>query len=53
MEFVTILGFDRLEDVKGFMGEDYETAHVPDIAREVLDDFDRTSVHYDVVKTND
>ncbi|HEX9305235.1 MAG TPA: antibiotic biosynthesis monooxygenase, partial [Thermoanaerobaculia bacterium] len=33
VEFVTILWFDTLEAVRGFAGEDYEAAVVPEKAR--------------------
>jgi hypothetical protein len=36
IEFVTIMWFESLEDVKRFAGEDYEGAYVPPRAREVL-----------------
>jgi hypothetical protein len=35
-----------LEAVKGFVGEDYERAYVPDAARKVLKRFDSRSAHY-------
>ena len=41
--------FDSLDDVRGFMGEDYEAAHVPARAQTVLTDFDRRSAHYEVL----
>ena len=49
IELMTLVWFDTLDSVKGFMGEDYETAHVPQQAREVLADFDKRSAHYDVL----
>lgn len=47
-EFVTIMRFDSLEDVRAFAGEAYETAYVPQAAREVLARFDAQSAHYEV-----
>ncbi len=47
-EFITIMRFDRIDDVKSFTGEDYETAYVPDAARKVLKRFDARSQHYDL-----
>jgi hypothetical protein len=32
---MTLMWFDSLDDVRGFMGEDYEAAHVPVRARTV------------------
>jgi antibiotic biosynthesis monooxygenase (ABM) superfamily enzyme len=48
VEFVTIMRFDALENVKAFTGEDYETAYVPDAARKVLKRFDARSQHYEL-----
>jgi heme-degrading monooxygenase HmoA len=48
VEFTTIMWFDSLDDVKQFVGEDYEKAHVPDAAREVLSRFDHRSQHYEI-----
>jgi len=48
VEFTTIMWFDSLDDVKQFVGEDYEKAHVPPSAREVLSRFDERSQHYEV-----
>jgi heme-degrading monooxygenase HmoA len=49
VEFMTLMWFDTLENVRAFMGEDYETAHVPPQAQAVLADFDRRSAHYEVL----
>jgi heme-degrading monooxygenase HmoA len=53
VEFATILLFDSLDGVRAFMGEDYETAHVPPAARAVLLRFDERSAHYDMLLTPD
>lgn len=47
-EFITIMRFETLDDVKAFVGEDYEAAYVPDAARKVLRRFDARSQHYEV-----
>ena len=49
VEFMTLMWFDDLASVRAFMGEDYETAHVPAAAQAVLSDFDRRSAHYEVL----
>ena len=41
--------FDTLDSVTGFMGEDYEQAHVPPRAQAVLSDFDTRSAHYELL----
>jgi len=50
IEFITIMWFDSLENVKAFTGEDYEVAHVPAAARAVLKRFDARSQHFEVVE---
>lgn len=48
VEFVTIMWFESLEDVRAFAGNDYETAVVPVKARALLAHFDARSQHYEV-----
>jgi antibiotic biosynthesis monooxygenase (ABM) superfamily enzyme len=48
VEFVTIMWFDALDDVRAFAGADYEVAVVPDNARALLARFDARSQHYEV-----
>lgn len=48
VEFATIMWFDDLDAVKGFVGEDHEVAHVPAAARALLSRFDERVAHYDV-----
>ncbi|WP_202932584.1 hypothetical protein [Halorussus salinus] len=48
VEFVTAMRFDSLDAVADFAGEDYEQAHVPDIAREVLSRWDDRARHYEI-----
>ena len=48
VEFATIMQFDSLNSVKAFVGDDVETAHVPDIAQAVLKRWDSKVVHYEV-----
>ena len=52
VEFVTILRFDSIEAVKRFVGEDYEVAHVPPPAREVLSRWDERAQHYEIREHN-
>ncbi len=53
VEFVTLTFWENMDDVRGFAGEDYETAVVPPEARDLLSNFDRTSAHYDIILTPD
>ena len=45
--------FDSLDNVRSFMGDDYELAHVPAAAQAVLKDFDPRSAHYEVLDRRD
>lgn len=46
VEFFLVLQFDSLDAVKVFAGEDYETAFIPDNARQVLSRYDEKALHY-------
>jgi hypothetical protein len=48
-EFITIMWFDKIDDVKQFMGEDYETAYVLPQAQKLLKRYDAKSAHYDLL----
>lgn len=48
VEFITVMWFASIESVKQFAGEDYESAVVPQKARELLLHFDDRSQHYEV-----
>ncbi|UIP01379.1 antibiotic biosynthesis monooxygenase (plasmid) [Halobaculum sp. CBA1158] len=48
VEFVTAMRFESLDAVKRFAGEDYESAHVPPEAREVLARYDDRARHYEL-----
>lgn len=49
IEFTTLMWFDSLDDVRGFMGEDYSVSHVPAAARAVLSRFDERALHAEVL----
>jgi heme-degrading monooxygenase HmoA len=49
VEFVTIILWDSLEDVKALAGEDYEHAVVPEARKQHLSRYDDKAAHYDVV----
>jgi antibiotic biosynthesis monooxygenase (ABM) superfamily enzyme len=51
VEFVTIMKFDSMDAVRGFAGEDYETAVVPPKARQLLSRFDVRSQHYEICES--
>ena len=48
IEIVTMTFFDRLEDVKGFAGEQYEVANVDPVAQGMLSRYDKTVTHFEV-----
>lgn len=48
VEFITIMQFKNIEAVKAFVGEDYQTAHIPEKARKILSRFDQQSAHYEL-----
>ena len=45
VEFQTLMWFDTLESITGFMGGDYAVSHVPAAARAVLSRFDERATH--------
>jgi heme-degrading monooxygenase HmoA len=53
VEFVTLMWFDSVEDVRAFAGADYEAAVVPPEARALLVRFDPRSAHYEVRRPRD
>ena len=52
VEFVTILFFDSLDDLKALNGPDDETAVVPAERKQHLSRYDAKAVHYDVAATH-
>jgi len=50
VEFITIMHYDSLENIKAFTGEDYEVAHVPAAAQAVLKRFDSRAQHYEIAE---
>ena len=51
VEFVTILLFDGIDDIKAITGPDFETAVIPEERRKHLSRFDPRAAHYDVRAT--
>jgi antibiotic biosynthesis monooxygenase (ABM) superfamily enzyme len=52
IEFVTILFFDSLDDIKALTGPDVETAVIPPERKQHLSRYDPKAVHYDVPATH-
>ena len=52
VEFITILLFDSLDDIRAVAGADYETAVIPEERRKYLSRYDEKSQHYEVAATH-
>ena len=53
VEFLTIIRFESWDAVKSFAGEDYQRAHVPPAARELLTRYDDHASHYELADSFD
>ena len=53
VEFITIILFDSLDDVRGIAGQDYEKAVIPADRLPLLSRHDAKAAHYEVVTTVD
>ncbi len=51
VEFIVIMTFESLENVKDFQGENYKKAYVPEKAQKVLKKWDLESTHYELIET--
>jgi hypothetical protein len=52
MEFITIILWDSLDDVRAIAGPDYEKAVIPEDRLALLSHYDARAGHYEVVSTN-
>jgi len=52
VEFITILLFDSIDDIRVVAGPDYETAVIPDVRRKHLLRWDEKVRHYEVAATH-
>jgi hypothetical protein len=48
-EFITILFFENIENIKALAGEDAEAAYVPEKARKILSRFDTRTQHFEML----
>jgi len=48
VEFISMMWFEKLEQVKDFVGDDYEIAHVPQVCQDLLLRYDERVAHYEV-----
>ena len=51
VEFITIILWDSLDDVRAVAGEDYERAIIPEDRLPLLSRYDARAAHYEVVAT--
>jgi heme-degrading monooxygenase HmoA len=51
VEFITIILWDSVDDIRAIAGADYETAVIPDERKRVLSRWDSKAAHYDVTST--
>ena len=49
IEFITIILWDSLDDIRAVAGEDYERAVIPAERRQYLSRYDERASHYEVV----
>ena len=52
VEFITILLFDSLDDVRAVAGQSYEQSIIPEDRRKYLSRHDEKAAHYEVAATN-
>lgn len=52
VEFITILLWDSLDDIRAVAGADYEVAVIPEERRGYLSRYDRRAAHYEVAATH-
>ena len=51
VEFVTIMTFNSLQNVKDFQGKDYKKSYVPEPAQKLLKRWDEMALHFDAIET--
>jgi len=52
VEFITILLWDSVDDIRAVAGEEYEVAVIPEERRRVLSRWDERASHYEVAATH-
>lgn len=52
VEFVTIILWESLDDIRALAGAHYEVAVIPEARKRVLSRWDETAAHYDVSSTD-
>ncbi len=52
VEFITILLFDSIDDIKAVAGPDYEQSIIPEERRQYLQKHDEKAAHYEIAGIN-
>jgi heme-degrading monooxygenase HmoA len=52
IEFITIMLWNSINDIRAVAGPDYETAIIPDERRQYLSRYDPKSLHYEIASTH-
>lgn len=52
VEFITIMFWDTLDDIRAVAGPEYEAAVVPEERRKYLSRYDPKAAHYEVASTH-
>ena len=50
VEFMTLMTFDSIENVKDFQGSDYEKSYVPAAAQKLLKRWDKSAAHFTAIE---
>jgi heme-degrading monooxygenase HmoA len=53
VEFITMILWDSLDDVRAIAGHDYEKAVIPEDRLPLLSRYETRAAHYEVVSTNE
>ena len=53
IEFVTIILWESLDDVRALAGDNYEKALIPEDRLPLLSRYDASAAHYEVMSTNE
>ena len=52
VEFITIILWDSIDDIRAIAGPDYETAVVPEERRKYLSRYEPKAAHYELASTH-
>ena len=52
-EFITIMTYDSIENIKALQDGNYRKSYVPQVAQEVLKRWDEEAAHYEVIDSRE